>query len=207
MSSRVHIHTYPGAALSRQQGAVLFVALIALVTLLLAAAALLRSVDTATVISGNLAFRQSATTSGDGGVESAIAWMKNINAANLGKDPFSDTTNAFNADSKANGYYSSVSTDPAFLKDDDTWADGASKLVGTDASGNTVRYIIERMCRTANQVLSETNCLFSDIQSDTDSHKTGEPIPVKGGKRPLNRITVKISGPRNTVSYIQAFVY
>ena len=53
-----------------QQGVVSFIALVALVVMSLAAVALIRSVDTATLIAGNLAFKQAATASADAGVES-----------------------------------------------------------------------------------------------------------------------------------------
>jgi Tfp pilus assembly protein PilX len=59
----------------RQRGVVLFFTLIALVVMSLAAVALIRSVDTSTMIAGNLAFKQSATTSGDGGIEAAVSWL------------------------------------------------------------------------------------------------------------------------------------
>ena len=51
-------------ARSRQRGVSLFFALVCLVAIMLAAVALVRSVDTSTLISGNLAFQQSATSSG-----------------------------------------------------------------------------------------------------------------------------------------------
>ena len=50
---------YRGAG--TQRGLVLFFALIALVAMSLAALALVRSVDTSTLISGNLAFRQAVS--------------------------------------------------------------------------------------------------------------------------------------------------
>jgi Tfp pilus assembly protein PilX len=60
---------------TKQQGMVLFFALIALVVMSLAAVALIRSVDTNTMIAGNLGFKQSATVSADSGVETAIDWL------------------------------------------------------------------------------------------------------------------------------------
>lgn len=198
---------HPGLA-TKQRGAVLVVALIAMVAIMLAAVALVRSVDTNTVISGNLAFKQAATASANGGLESAIAWMKQVNANATGasQDPFLDPSHAFNNDNAAAGYYSSV--DPALnLMADATWANNVSANAGTDASGNSIRYIIQRMCRNPNEVLSDANCMFSDETSDTDSHNTGQPYPKKGGKHPLNRVTVRVTGPRNTVSYVQAFIY
>jgi type IV pilus assembly protein PilX len=194
---------------AKERGAVLFVALIALVTLMLAAVALTRSVDTATVISGNLAFKQAATASADNGVESAIKWLAQTNADNIGKDPFIDADHPFNLTDAAAGYYSNVDNTLDF-KAAATWTDAASMMVGTDPSGNSARYIIQRMCRDANEVLSESNCLFSDGEIDTGSKRV-KPASDAGakvsGKVPLNRVTVRVVGPRNTISYTQAFVY
>jgi type IV pilus assembly protein PilX len=193
---------------STQKGTVLVVAMIALVIIMLAAVSLVRSVDTNTLIAGNLAFKQSATSAGDAGLEKAMTWMAGVQKANLAIDAFTDITHPFNKTVAANGYYSNVSTDPDFLTADSTWTDAKSvELASKDASGNSIRYIIERMCRNADEVLSEVNCLFSDAESDDSSHDSNKPQAIKGGKHPMNRITVRVTGPRNTVSYIQAFVY
>lgn len=61
-----------GGRLGAQRGVVLFFALISLLAIMLAAVALVRSVDTSTIIAGNLAFKQSATSSGDAGTETAV---------------------------------------------------------------------------------------------------------------------------------------
>jgi len=53
-----------------QQGIVLPITLIVLVAMTLAGIALLRSIDTSSIIAGNLAFKQSATASGDAGIGS-----------------------------------------------------------------------------------------------------------------------------------------
>lgn len=201
---------------NRQRGLVLFFALIALVAMTLAALALMRSVDTTTIISGNLAFKQAATTSGDIGIESAMTWLAGIQTANSAKNVLIDATHPFNISSTANaanGYYSNV--DPALnLTADATWVDASSRLVGTDASGNTTRYIIQRMCRDANQPIGSTSCLFSGELVDNNGQQvrlpqevcSGTGCPV-AGQSPQIRITTRTTGPRNTVSYVQAFVY
>ena len=77
MNEKFHINmtkTYP-LAYHAEKGVVLFIALIALVVMSLAAVALIRSVDTNTLIAGNLGFKQSATVSADSGVETAITWL------------------------------------------------------------------------------------------------------------------------------------
>lgn len=209
--SIIHLQAI-GAA--RQRGLVLFFALIALVAMSLAALSLVRSVDTTTVIAGNLAFRQAATTSGDGGTEVALTALAAINTANAAKNVLMDGTHALNITSAAIGYYSNV--DPALDPTlNTTWVDGVSSPESAaDASGNRYRYIIQRMCRTANTVLSKTNCLFSGAVKNKDgmavplpsSMCTGPGCP-KGGQSPLYRVTVRVTGPRNTISYIQAMLY
>src|SRR5438105_13509143 len=58
---------------ARQRGVVLFIALIVMVALSLAAIALIRSVDTTTTVIGNLAFRQASILPANMAVEEAAA--------------------------------------------------------------------------------------------------------------------------------------
>lgn len=205
-----HSHSNPAAV--PQRGVVLFVALIALVVMSLAAVALIRSVDTATIIAGNLAFRQAATTTSDRGfndpASGALAWLTTTDTSNSTKDPTTDATHAFNITNTGAGYYSNA--DPALsLTADGTWT-GGSVALADDGSGYTVRYLIQRMCRTANQLLAEASCLLSDADIDTGSKRvlpSSEGGANKPGKPPLYRITIRTAGPRNTFGYIQAFVY
>ena len=123
-----------------QQGIVLFIALIALVVMSLAAVALIRSVDTNTLIAGNLSFKQAATTSADAGVEAAISQLIGMRdaAANNAKNVLSDNSHTFNiTDLTARpGYHSNV--DPALnLTADATWNGTNNVSLTQDASGNT----------------------------------------------------------------------
>src|SRR5438876_5372677 len=59
--------------ISRQRGVVLFIALIVMVAMSLAAIALIRSVDTTTTVIGNLAFRQASILPANFAVEDAAA--------------------------------------------------------------------------------------------------------------------------------------
>ena len=63
-------------SMSSQAGVVLLVTLIVLMGMMIGGAALTRSVDTANIISGNLAFRQSARQAADLGIETAIDWIE-----------------------------------------------------------------------------------------------------------------------------------
>ncbi|MBU1214281.1 MAG: pilus assembly PilX N-terminal domain-containing protein [Gammaproteobacteria bacterium] len=225
-SSRIEI-----TVATRQRGVVLFFALVALVAMSLAAVALIRSVDTSTIIAGNLAFKQSATNSGDTGIEKAVTWMTTIQVANATLNVLNDPTHRFNLTCLSvraaatlspddpgcttiiPGYHSSLDNS-LDLTDDTTWNDVNSVLVGTDGSGNTTRYIIQRVCRNGNQPVQSASCLFAGIPEVKDGQHVKPPQefcsgdgcpPV--GQTPQNRITTRTTGPRNTVSYVQAFVY
>lgn len=199
----------------KQRGVVLFFALIALVVMSLAAVALIRSVDTSTMIAGNLAFKQAATTSGDAGTENAITWLAATEAANKAAavDVYANTAHTFNVTNAATGYYSNV--DPALgLFADATWNAVTAIPPVIDGSGNTISYIIQRICRNTNQVLSTANCLFSTAALDNNGKEIPLPQDIcsgpgcpAAGQAPQYRITARITGPKNTVSYIQSFVY
>jgi len=196
-----------------QRGVVLFVALIALVVMSLAAVALIRSVDTNTMIAGNLAYKHSALISSDRGAESAINWIEAKALAN---------PTDLNSHSAIDGYYATYLTldldDPAVLKDDSTWdasksadASGTGISSGTEAaSGNNIRYIIQRMCRDTTAPEIE-KCLFGDTEIGTGSRgvkdSTEAGAKVDAQQSPMYRITTRVAGPKNTFSYAQTFVY
>ena len=189
----------------------------AMVAIMLAAVALVRSVDTSAMISGNLAFQQSATASGDGGTETAITWLAGIEAANASMNVLIDDNHPFNANNAAMGYFASL--DPAKSLTASTgshfnWDNSDSRLLAQDSSGNTTRYIIQRMCRTAGIKVKDAGCLFSGAQQNNNKQNIllpqeickGDGCPV-AGQTPMLRITSRTTGPKNTLSYVQAFVY
>lgn len=201
----------------KQRGVVLFFTLIALLAMSLAAVALIRSVDTSTLIAGNLAFKQAATSSGDAGIDAAMSWLTATQAANNANSIYTNlpAIHPFNVtDLTARpGYHSNV--DPALnLTADATWSGTNSVLVGTDGGGNTIRYIIQRVCRNANQPITTADCLFSEAQMDNNGQAILLPQEVCQGagcpsaeQSPQIRITARTTGPKNTVSYVQTFVY
>lgn len=196
----------------RQSGVALLISLIVLVALSLAGVALVRSVDTASLIAGNLAFRQSATTGGDAGVEAARTWL----LANGG---------ALTADKSANGYYatSQDSLDitgnktPTDSTDDVAWKGAGTGVstpvcLGADGGGNAVCYIIHRMCDAAGAIDAAT-CSTKQTAKGGSSMGAGRPM-VSYQERSWSdvatmayyRVTVRIAGPRNNISYVQAFL-
>ena len=189
---------------SRARGAVLFIALIVLVAMTLAGIAIMRSVDTATLIAGNLAFKQGTVQSSDNGVEQAFQWLlANRPALSVNNLPQGYTS----------GYANPVWSTSA------TWTN--SVIVGTDAAGNTISYQIHRMCNCAdttyNGVCTATG-QSNQCALDNPSGTGAPPPPTEGESfsvgapgylqdpRVYYRITVRTQGPRSTVSYIQAMV-
>ena len=69
-----------------QRGTMLIIALIVLVAMTLAGIATMRSVDTATIMAGNLAFRQSALNAADQGIQTAFTNLKGLSATTLNVD-------------------------------------------------------------------------------------------------------------------------
>lgn len=193
-----------------QRGLVLFIALVALVVMSLAAVALIRSVDTSTIIAGNLAFKQSAVTSADIGLESAFDWIE----AQAIADPVT-----LDSDIEAGAYFATTETlATEALTQEATWAAdfgalaaGIGVVDGVDTqTGNRIRYIIQRMCLEDGPPL-EKHCLFGASEVGTgskgDKDATMAGAQLSSLQSPIYRVTARIEGPKNTVSYVQAFVY
>lgn len=192
MSARAPIH-------ARQRGAVLFIALIVLVAMSLAGIALIRGVDTANLIAGNLAFKQNATHGGDWGVEQARAWLQ------LQPSPvlYADVPGRYSAAMQTGLDF--TGTDPS--APDFNW-DANSFGPLTDPAGNEVRYVIHRMCELAGNPGS-VNCVRTSLGGTTGGTQGG--ATYGGAALPTTsqiyyRITARVTGPRNTVSYVQVMV-
>lgn len=199
---------------NQQKGMVLFLALIALVVMSLAAASLVRNVDTNTTIAGNLAFKQSAVAAADAGVEAAFGWLQTTANANL---------TVLNNNRPANGYFAVIPDlhqappyteinleDPAELRTNATWANGVT-IAGL-GDGNTITYIIQRMClQQLDPEDTANSCLFGDVPTGGedltggDQYKRGQNFNVVAS--PMYRVTVRVQGPKNTESYVQAYAY
>ena len=196
------MRTASSAPRARQGGVVLMMALIVLVAMTLAGIALVRSVDTSNVIAGNLAFQQAATNAGDGGTETAVTWLQTNNTG----------TTLF-ANILGQGYAASRS-DPAGGQ---SWADfwsavlvpaGQVVTLPADAAGNTVAYTIQRLCNAQGDPVSTgVDCAVTQSTgAATSSSKTAGTVALLYASQIYYRITTRIAGPRNTVSYVQTIV-
>ena len=178
-----------------QRGVVLFIALIVLVAMSLAGVALLRGVDTGTIIAGNLAFRQTS-------MHVAVS------------TPRSSATPASNYYATWQAALDLLGNDPS--KTDYDWSTSVPIPSGSTyepPSGYTVRYVIHRLCENSGDPTgSSANCI--KVSGATGTAASGTKGAAAYGTYAITvptsamyRITVRVTGPRNAQSYVQATIY
>ena len=180
-----------------QSGVVLFIALMVMVALSLSGIALIRSTDTGTTVTGNLAFKQASITAIDRGIESAVnaLWYSSMDT---GADHPEQNYYACvrNADGSA-CVAPSTNANSAIPERPDaitsvaklTGAGLSTTLVPTDAAGNKVYYVIERMCLAIGRATA-IDCN----------------VPAGSPSAAFYRLTARVEGPRDTVTYAQAIL-
>jgi len=196
-----------------QRGIVMFIALLVMVALSLAGIALIRSADTATVVSGNLAFKQAAVYAVDRSVEQAVKALFDPTA-----DPSVSSPTIVNkdVDLAAENYFACVQAAgggclppnapipeiPTVLTTS-TLAKTLTRVASNDGADNVGYYVIERMCATAGAASSNCNLALGSLGADAGTQHY-EGIVRPGGA--FYRVTVRVEGPRNTVAYAQTIL-
>lgn len=202
-----------------QRGVSLLVALVALVVMTVAGFALLRSVDTGNVIAGNMAFREVTVHAADLGIEAAATYLHStVNPspdANLPSGCSVATANANATDlgncrytARMQGEYSN-----GVPRVDWTVEDNIPK---TTSNGVSYQYVVERMCnpdtsvdvtltQAAKNETAKSRCATEVVEGGGSNKPSGY------GSKPVSkivavkyRVTVRVTGPRNTISTIQA---
>ncbi|MBA3902054.1 MAG: hypothetical protein C0522_00010 [Rhodocyclaceae bacterium] len=188
--------------LAGQRGVALPVALMVLVAMLLAAATLIRSVDTATMVAANLSFKQRATLAGDQGIQAAYLWLENKQAVSPADLNLTDTPA---------GYFSARhAADPSW-NPANNWDNAVARSLPPDSVGNEISYVIHRMCSNPNMAYgAEPNkCATHSASSGgvgAGASQGSKASAFKDTTYLYYRITVRIVGSRNTVSYVQSLV-
>lgn len=194
-----HAHRLSSPVATRQTGVVLLVALIILVALTLAGVALIRSVDTGNLIAGNMSFHQSAVHAGERSTEQAIAvWLSAHSAAG-------DTN--LHSNNAAQGYFA-VRNERANNESWDAYWErvgSAPASSGTDTAGNTVTYVIHRLCDSTGAP-HLANCARRPASVNSGGSQSAGGIAPVANNQVYYRITTRIQGPRRTVAYVQTIV-
>ncbi|SMC21132.1 hypothetical protein SAMN02745857_01136 [Andreprevotia lacus DSM 23236] len=202
-----------------QQGIALFLALIALVVMTLAAIALVKSVDSGTLVIGNLSFKQAAVVAADHAAEDAVSWLQ-TNA----------TGTTLDSNNTAAGYYAtyladldptgnSTKTGRVMVDWDNNNCNGYSGTcidpvsTTTTSDGTTVSYLISRQCtltgsvNATNQMCSRPGTSSSANNQARNSISYNEYSFNLSFSGPYYRIIVRAKGARNTVSYTETLMH
>ena len=215
----------------RQCGASLFVAIVALAMMTVAGLSLMRSVDTATIIAGNMAFKNSSVSGADLGLEAAAAYLHGTiavaaNNANLPAGCRIGTAAVAGPPAVpatlGNCLYSATyQPENSFGVPLIDWSNTVNIPV-TTTNGNAVQFVVERLCDPATSptlpdrpvyLESMRTCsmglLPPSLRGTSNaggSSKAGGPPPISPETGIMYRVTVRVVGPRNTVSTVQAIM-
>ncbi|MDR2173688.1 MAG: hypothetical protein LBE32_05740 [Burkholderiales bacterium] len=181
-----HKHCSRPFGSTHQRGVILFITLIIMVLMSLACVTLMRSVDMAVIAVGNLAFRQAAQAPAFWAIDDSLVFLETA-----------DTS----ANSPPQGYYASLQESnstgiPVFL----TASPPENAKILIDRAGNTIYYLIERMCLHDGSP-DTSHCLSGMLPDETIAGLSRSDFPAA-----LYRITVRVNGPRHTTIYMQAVV-
>jgi type IV pilus assembly protein PilX len=196
----------------RQRGLVLILVIIVLMVMSIAGTALMRSVYTSTKVAANLTFQQAALHSADIGVATAVRWLEANNAGTTLHNNIATVTGP----SPVYGYFATRADPPASTSWDAYWtstiaSSGRVNTLSTDSAGNSVAYVIHRLCdiqgdprNPAAGVTCETPPALD--ASGGNATGGGAALPITSATQFFYRITVRVTGPKNTRSYVQAVV-
>lgn len=194
--SRCRLHPRPQVA-QRQRGVVLLFTLIALMLVLLAASAMVRSVDTSSVLAGNLAFRRDLANQAERGIVAARKLLLTgalMSSGTRDANQLAYNYSAVKLANNASGVPTVLASDTAFT---------SAGMTGADLSGNsgTVRYVIDRQCTAAGE-FGASNCQV--VEGTTDTAGSSWQRRPGAESRPIYRISVRVTGPRNAQAFYQS---
>jgi len=203
-----------------QRGVSLLFALLSLVALSLAGLALVRSVDTSSMVMGNLGFKQDATAVADQATRDAINWL-----TSSGADLTKDSANS--------GYYAQVNDDVDVIatsgenKQLVNWdLDGckyAENMTGSVCKvrpaeakaihGATTNYIIFRLCSAVGGSNDAANSCAKPLNTSTSVASKKGKLDYSDYERFTSvngvyyRIVVRVVDPRQTTSFVETIVH
>jgi Tfp pilus assembly protein PilX len=206
-----------------QRGLSLLFALLSLVAISLAAVALVRSVDTSSLVIGNLAFKQDATAAAGQAAEQAIAWL----SANVGDSLHNDQAESgYYAASRdaldPTGHRSTAATRAVVDWDGDdcgSYPGGSyavcmapSAEISLNDGANRARYVITRLCSMEGNP-STVDCAFpvgtalsGGGNKGEINAKSSERLNAVGSSQQYYRIVVRALSARGTVSFTETIV-
>ncbi len=191
---------------------VLFFALVALVLLTMTGIGFMRAVDTNQLLAGNLAFSRASVAIADMGMEAARTTAANLGSANLlrangaagtGYFAYVDSSAANTANGAFNDYRQYDWTQAAIVN---TAVAPFTTATAALMNGYTVSYLIHRMCmspgdpKIANCLTAASGGNNEGAVSNSNNQGSGSPLT------PMYRVTIRVTGPRQSTTYIQVWM-
>lgn len=187
-----------GQSRRRSRGAVLIIALVVLALMSLAAASVIRSTDTGTLVAGNLAFRQATLHASDIAIDRA--WEELVPGNYQGKPYYYATRQTASPDL----------TTAASIAAASVWESSAVPCIdergmnvdcAADTGGFRIQYLIERQCDSAPDV---TNVNSIKQRCAIDPVSVAASVPADLGV--FFRVLVRARGPKGTVNFYEVML-
>jgi type IV pilus assembly protein PilX len=212
----------------RQQGVMLLISMIALIALTMGGIAFMRSVDTGKLMAGNMAFSRASVAFTDVGMEAARTQLAAIAldttcGAAIGQCLWTNQVTSggvqqtnYWAQWQAARYDASSQVIAGSGFDYQTEASWATALaVPSPAPGYTIRYIIHRMCMNTGTSVGNT-CVLDpnpvavggglNMGAVDYGNNLNQGISSASDPTPYYRVTIRVDGPRNSLTYVQVWM-
>ncbi|MEO5735231.1 MAG: type II secretion system protein [Rubrivivax sp.] len=199
---------------ARQRGVTMLFGLIALAIMLIGAAAMVRSMNTSLANAGNLGFKRDLTNQTERGMLEAIERLNTGGV--LGTEATRQNHNP------AQNYSASIlPTNPqgvptALIDDAAFTATWSAPDIDVPTQGVRVRYLIDRLCVGVGAATPTSCSLSEDLvpagSSSSEGERAEDPPAGAGAaagataavnRRVVYRVSVRVSGPRNTQAFFQ----
>lgn len=186
---------------ARQRGVALPVMLIVLVVMLISGAYLLKASNTTTITTANLAYQSALNKANDLALMTGAEWLSATWRANKA---------LLDADSAGAGYKANLDTTQT-VRSAAFWQ-GSTTV--TDANGNSIEYVIHRLCAQAqpynvnnNQCMqTSANPVALGTTVALGSSLSSTAVQLAGSPQLHYIITARINGPRGGVAVSQMAV-
>ena len=218
-----------------QRGAALFIALISLLALTFTGLALVRAMDAAGLIAGNFSFRQAALSVADIGLEGALKDLETIYISGGRDNSYPSTCKGANGVLDTNCRYYAWYPDPNVSATTIHCTSGtncdtngvsqridwtSANLPTTDinfvalGSGYSYQYVIERLCDATHSATDvgpadvDSACFSMSLIALGNSQESKSALlgSVVLANEVAYRATIRINGPRNTSTMVQAIL-
>lgn len=187
--------------------------MIALVIMLIGAVAIIRSMNSAQFNIGNIGFKRDLSNQSERAVQAA---MDAVRGSGVLADPTVRLTNLKSANYSAVKLTNNAQGIPTALLSDTEFATvgtATNDIVVSDLNV-TLRYVVDRLATTTGSCSTDT-CIVANqtvfggsssewINSQTNSGALSNPNPSAVPQQPIYRLTVRLTGPRNTLSFFQS---